>query len=378
MTVERTIDECLRARLVRREQPWRLARTEELADPLAAWMRDELGEGEVRNLVRAPGGASKENFFFDRVTGGRSEALLLRLDPGASIVETHRLREFQLIRAAHGKLPVPRPIAVDAEGERLGRPAMVMERVTGRAQPAMGATTSGVGIVFEEPLRATLADDFLAALAALHAIDPASSDLSAFDVPAAGTTEAARWNLDWWLRVWEEDRDDVHPVIALAAKWLEERLPVARHTVLVHGDFRSGNFLYDDSGRITAILDWELGHLGDPHEDLGWTVNRLFTSRAPGGPRLACGLLSREEILARYEAATGITVDAETLRFYEVFTNFKLAVCVHATTLRVARIGRTHLAASMLVAHAFAHRYIAELAAALDLRDGAPKGGISK
>ena len=372
--VERTIDECLRARLARREQPWRLATTEEIRASLAAWLGDELGAGEVVDLTRAPGGASKENFFFDYVRDGRREPLLLRLDPGASIVETHRLREFQLLRAAHGKLPAPRPIAVDANGERLGRPAMVMERVSGRPQPEMGKSTSGVGILFEEPLRSRLADDFVAALAALHAIEPASADLSAFDEPKPGTTEAARWNLDWWVRVWEEDRDEVHPVIALAAKWLDERLPIARKTVLVHGDFRSGNFLYEEARGITAILDWELGHLGDPHEDLGWTVNRLFSSRTADGSRLACGLLPRDELLRRYEAATGFRVDPETLRFYEVFTNFKLAVCVHTTTLRVARIGRTHLAAAMLVAHAFAHHYIAELAAALEIGDSRTGG----
>jgi aminoglycoside phosphotransferase (APT) family kinase protein len=155
--------------------------------------------------------------------------------------------------------------------------------------------------------------------------------------------------------------------MVLAAEWLREHLPPADRIVLVHGDYRSGNFLYDDGGRITAILDWELAHLGDPHEDLGWVVNPLFSVRGAGGERLACGLSPRDEMLARYEQATGWRVDPERLRFYEIFNNYKLAVCAHATTLRIARGERTHLAASMTLIHAFAHLYVSALARALGI-----------
>jgi aminoglycoside phosphotransferase (APT) family kinase protein len=368
MTVERAIDECLRARAARRALPYHVATTEEVAAALERWMSELYGtRARVERLERAPGGASKENFFFDLALPDGSQSLLLRLDPGESIVETHRVREFQILRAVAGALPAPRAVAVDAEGERLGRPSLVMAKVGGRPQPELGARTSGVGIAYEPALRDSLAREFVDALVRLHAIDWRTRELSAFDVPRGATTEAAAWSLAWWERVYLEDRVEDHPVVVFAAEWLRDHLPAADRIVLVHGDYRSGNFLYDDSGRITAVLDWELAHLGDPHEDLGWVVNDLFAVRDPSGQRLACGLLDRDEMIERYEAAVGWTIDRERLRFYEIFNNYKLAVCAHATTLRIARGSATHLAASMSLIHAFAHRYVAELARALGI-----------
>jgi aminoglycoside phosphotransferase (APT) family kinase protein len=364
--IERTIRECLDERLIRRREPYRVAAAGELREPLQSWLREEMGSDvEVGALLRAPGGASKENFFFE-LSDGRQ--LLLRLDPGESIVETDRRREFEVLRAVQGIVPAPNVVAVDAKGARLGRPALVMERVSGRSQPELGARTSGVGIAFEPELRASLTAEFHDALVRLHTFDWRNADLSAFEAPRAGTDEAAAWSLAWWQRVWEEDRLEDHPVMVVAAEWLRRNLPPADRIVLVHGDYRSGNFLYDDRGRITAILDWELAHLGDPHEDLGWVVNPLFSVRAAGGgERLACGMLTREETIARYERATGWRVDRERLRFYEIFNDYKLAVCAHSTTLRIARGEHTHLAASMTLIHAFAHLYVAALARALGI-----------
>jgi aminoglycoside phosphotransferase (APT) family kinase protein len=369
--VERTIDDCLRARAERRGRSYRVAEAAELRAPLEAWLGEIAGAPvQVFALERAPGGASKENFFFTLTQPGGTSEMLLRLDPGESIVETHRLREFQVLRAVEGAAPVPHVHAVDPDGARFGRPSLVMSRVAGRAQPESGSRPSGVGIGFESAFRATLGDDFLAALVGIHAVDWRACELDAFDVPRAGTREAAGWSLAWWERVHAEDAVEAQPVISLAAEWLRAHLPSADRIAIVHGDYRSGNFLYDDTGHITAILDWELAHLGDPHEDLGWVVNDLFAVRDASGERLACGLYPREEMLARYESAVGWKIDRERLRFYEIFNNYKLAVCAHTTTLRVARGKATHLAASMALIHAFAHRYVAELARALGYAKG--------
>jgi aminoglycoside phosphotransferase (APT) family kinase protein len=89
---------------------------------------------------------------------------------------------------------------------------------------------------------------------------------------------------------------------------------------MVHGDYRLGNFLERD-GRISAILDWELVHLGDPVEDLGWA----FLPQYRGGTPLVCGLASEADFLARYEAQSGLSVDRASLRFYLVFSLLKLA-----------------------------------------------------
>jgi aminoglycoside phosphotransferase (APT) family kinase protein len=364
--IERTVAECLDARLRRRERPYSVVPTSEIEPALAAWLAEELGEPiTIERFVRAPGGASKENFFFDAVRrSGPPAPLLLRLDPGESIVETHRLREHQVLRAVEGALPAPRSVAVDAEGTRFGRAASILEKVPGRTQPEVSTRPSGVGILFEPEITPRLADQFVRALASLHALDWRSRDLSAFDAPRAGTTEAPSWSLDWWQRVWDEDRIEDQMVIELAADWLREHAPKADEIAIVHGDYRSGNFLYDGSG-ITAILDWELAHLGDPHEDLGWVTNRLFSVRGPTSERLVCGLFTRDEFFARYEKASGRTVDRERVRYYEIFNNYKLAVMCQATSLRIARGKNTHLAASMSLIHAFSILYVTELARAL-------------
>jgi len=368
LRVERTIDECLRARAERRRRSYRIASGEEIERGLERWMRDELGTGvRVENVSRAPGGASKENFFFDCVDGECRREMLFRLDPGESIVETHRLREFQLLRAAEGTVAVPHAIAVDGEGTRFERPAMVMAKVEGRTQPALGETTSGVGIGYEPAIRDELAADFVDSLVRLHAIDWRTKDISAFDVPPPGTIDAAAWTLNWWDRVYREDHVEEHPVIVYAIEWLRRHLPPAERIAIVHGDYRNGNFLYDDRARMTAILDWELGHLGDPHEDLGWIVNHLFTMKDERGRRLCCGLLEREPLIERYERGAGWKVDRERLRFYEILNNLKLAVITHTTGLRIARGKATHLAASMSLIHAFGHRYVTELARALGI-----------
>ena len=89
---------------------------------------------------------------------------------------------------------------------------------------------------------------------------------------------------------------------------------------MVHGDYRIGNFLVADA-KITAILDWELVHLGDPLEDLGWICMQAWRGRSP----YMCHLLTREELSDKYAVLTGMDVDAAALRYWEAFGTFKLA-----------------------------------------------------
>lgn len=72
-----------------------------------------------------------------------------------------------------------------------------------------------------------------------------------------------------WHRAWEEDRVEALPLVTLAAQWLRDNAPSVDRISIVHGDYRVGNFLFDPKdGRFTAIMDWELVHFGDRHEDL--------------------------------------------------------------------------------------------------------------
>jgi hypothetical protein len=112
-----------------------------------------------------------------------------------------------------------------------------------------------------------------------------------------------------------------HPMAHRTFAWLRRNKPRAPRVTLVHGDYRLGNFLERD-GRISAILDWELVHLGDPIEDLGWA----FLPQYRGGTRMVCQLADEDAFLARYQDKAGYQVDRDALRFYIVFSLLKLAL----------------------------------------------------
>ena len=126
---------------------------------------------------------------------------------------------------------------------------------------------------------------------------------------------------------YRKDRLEAHPILEETFGWLWRNLPATDRIVLVHGDYRSGNYLYDDTGRITAILDWETAHLGDPMEDLGWASMKFWN-----GGGLAVGLMPRAELLRRYEKESGKPVDEKRVFFYEILGNAKMAtICLTGT-----------------------------------------------
>jgi aminoglycoside phosphotransferase (APT) family kinase protein len=310
----------------------------------------------LENLKRLTGGASKEQFTFDltwnRVAGenpsGKRETrkLILRMDPSESVVETHRLREAQVLRAMWGEVPVPEVFWVDHTAESLGHPFLIAGFLEGIVQPEDGGKVTGLGMYFEPGLRDALQDQFVRHLATIHTVDWRNKDLSSYDAPEAGTRQANEWSLGLWERVWEEDTLEAHPVMEQALLWLKENMPVVDNPVIIHGDYRSGNFMYDDNQQINAILDWELCHIGDFHEDLAYNRCKLLgTADGSGGVRCS-GLLYFDEFVEKYQAYTGYTVDPKLLTWYDIFTHYKLA-SISCTGLRVAHERKTHLDAMM-------------------------------
>jgi aminoglycoside phosphotransferase (APT) family kinase protein len=120
-----------------------------------------------------------------------------------------------------------------------------------------------------------------------------------------------------------QDTLEPQPVFEFTINWLKRHLPPPpSRLVLVHGDYRTGNFLYDQTG-ITGILDWEMAHAGDPIEDLGWVVMKSWRWARNN---LVGGLCEREDFVGMYERASGTKVDRDTLKFWEVFSNLKFAI----------------------------------------------------
>lgn len=346
--LEPRIAHVLARKLRRRDQGPYSARTDaQVTAQLEALFRAEGLTGiRITDLARMTGGASKEQFAFTLAhdDARTPERLVLRMDPWMGIVETCRGREAELLAAFAGVVPVPPLRFVDADGEHLGAPGFVMSMVEGAAAPSDVelAAVSGIGIRFAHWIP-TLAPQFVDNLARIHAFDWANAGLRYFDAPSAGTTQAAQRQVNWWMRVWEDDLVEPDPLVTLTERWLRENAPVCEAPVVVHGDYRIGNFMFvEPSGDFSAVLDWELAHLGDYHEDLGWCVQRLFTTPGDEGEPLVCGLFPREAFLARYAEATGREVDLATVRYYEILSAWKCVIINNATACCAAREGQSH------------------------------------
>lgn len=325
--------------------PYRLAKADELSARLVPFLTAQgLADAKVTNLSRMGGGASKEQFVFDLAARDvPARRCVLRMDPMEAAVITSRQREFEALRAVKDLLPVPEALCVDTDGSALGRPALITGFVEGVTKPsAITSNVSGFGTVLGDELRARLSVPFIGHLVTLHDFDIRSSALASFQVPDADATQAARWQVNWWTSVWRNDALAGIPLLGLAERWMRENLPPTHELVLVHSDYRTGNYLFDEaSAEITAVLDWELVHVGDYHQDLAW-IGITSWSPVVDGTRLASGLMTMAELAERYTAATGRDVDARTLYFYQVLGLYQCVVICLGTSLRAAHEAHNH------------------------------------
>lgn len=331
----------------RAKGPYRARTGQEIGAMLDRWF-DKLGYGnpQVANVRRMSGGASKEQFIFDLVHDAKPEGerLILRMDPPEGIAQTCRGREAQLQNAMIGTLPVALVRHVDMDGEVLDQPGAILEFVSGVTEPSNSDAkgVSGMGTRFDD-WAPKLAPQFVNAFVKVHGFDWASADLSLFARPRPGTTDAPLWELNNWTKLWWNALVEPVPVITMCERWLRENLPICEKVSIVHGDLRIGNFMFEEpSGKFTAILDWELGHLGDYHEDIAWTLMRLFGNWDDQGRFLVSGLLPREDFLEQYQRLSGNVVDPKKLRYYEVLNAYKCASMDMGQALRAAEEHTNH------------------------------------
>jgi aminoglycoside phosphotransferase (APT) family kinase protein len=293
-------------------------------DRIAAYVAGRLPGARdvvVDSLARISGGASRETYRLRlryRDAGGAAveRPLILRRDPPASLIDTERHIEFAAFRAFHGTaVPVPEMLWLEEDPGPLDHPFFIAEELTG----------------FESSPTALLAEPYLANRVKLGRRKWAIlGEISRQDPQALGLTEVmapvapeACWRreLDYWEGVLDEDEVTPQPIIRAAIRWLRANPPPpAQKISVVHGDFRTGNFLYDADGEIHGVLDWEMAHLGDPLEDLGWGLGRIWCW---GQNDLRGGLLPREEAIAVWERASGLTADPAALRWWELFNCVK-------------------------------------------------------
>jgi aminoglycoside phosphotransferase (APT) family kinase protein len=249
----------------------------------------------IEGLSRLSGGATSETWAFDAVLAdGSVVPLILRRARSQGVDEGALLRA-----AATAGVPVPAVVA-DVDG------GLVLEKIEGETIPRR--------ILRDEELadaRPRLAAQCGAILARLHSI-PVDA------VPGLEHPDP--------LPVWQAMLDGLghpHPAFELAFAWLREREPPPGRTAVVHGDFRNGNLVVGPEG-VRAVLDWELAHLGEPMEDLGWLCVKAWrfglTDKRVGG------FGDEADLFAAYEAAGGGAVEPVTVRWWEVLGTLKWGI----------------------------------------------------
>jgi aminoglycoside phosphotransferase (APT) family kinase protein len=264
------------------------------SDGLVAALEPILGAPrESAELRKLTGGASRETWSFT----GNGEALILRRDPPARPGAPGQMRrEADVMRACtRAGLRAPE-VLLDDDGARLGTNGLVMRSVPGE--------TIARRILRDDeyaPARAVLVRELAEFLAGLHAIEPV-------EVPGVETPDA--------LAVWSKyERLDQHSVVfERAHEWLLANRPPVVGDALIHGDLRMGNVIVGPEG-LRAVIDWELIHRGDPHEDLAWLCLKAWRF---GVPQEVGGLGSIDELVAAYEAAGGRPIDGDALRWWLV------------------------------------------------------------
>jgi len=291
-------------------------------DEVVDEVRDALGAGSVTELVRLTGGASRETWTCV-VDGLR--VVVQRQRPGA---DRDMSIEADVLRAARAAgVPVPEVLAYIPHeavgGDPGGGATLVTRHVAGE--------TIARKILRDDryaAARETLAAELGRALARVHRIR--TEQVSGLD--AIDPTVVYRERLD--------EIGEPHPAFELAFQWLHEHRPPAPQSVgVVHGDFRLGNVIVDDGG-LQAVIDWELAHLGDPMEDLGWLCVPAwrFGSRLP-----AAGVGTREQLFAAYGAEAGVTVDPEVVRWWEVSGILRWGmICVTQAHTHTSGVVRSH------------------------------------
>lgn len=275
---------------------------------VSAWVERVSGAQLARCELRPGGGASREGAFVElRYEDGRVRLCYLTYDLRAEI-QSDRLvgfaAEASAIAALQGTAVRVAGLVAYDETYR----AMLTDRVQGEAD---------FGALKIDDDRRLVAEDFMAQLAALHQLDVGRLQLKGFPelAPPSHYVHKRLAGLSAKHQAGSED-----PLLVFALRWLADNVPAdPPRTVLTHGDAGPANFLYQDC-RVTALLDWEMTHFGDPMEDLAWIAIRM----------LFVDFQSLAECFAAYERASATLVDLQKVRYYCVYALASLAVDTYA------------------------------------------------
>ena len=307
----------------------------DLSKELTKILQSTLGETEVTGLTRLSGGANRETWSFAAENSNNQILdLILQMDrPGMERLEGTCAREAKIITIAKKTgVPVPDVILSGHSENFSGRSFSITSKIPGETIARKILRDDEWGIA-----RQNFIADSAKALAAIHSIQ--ETELT--DIDLQRTDDA----LDT-LRLVYEALKDPHPTFDLTFRWLEKNRPAPTGLTFVHGDYRLGNLLFGEKG-LNAVLDWEIAHLGDPSEDLGWMCERAWRF---GGSGKVAGISDYASLLQNYEIESGRKISIATLQWWEIFGTLRWGIiCLQmggdfrsgrTNSLEIAAIGR--------------------------------------
>ncbi len=283
------------------------------ADRLHNALARRFGEATQLEIVGEPGmGGSNHTVLFDLIDGGARRRLVVRREtytgPGNPFLPPEN--QFRLLQVArsHG-IPVPEPVFELTAEDGLGR-GFVMAHIAGETIPRRILRDAAFA-----KTRPKLAAQCGEILARIHAIDLGEVDFLAGVADSRDPIATQRRRLDLYR--------EAHPALEVGLRWLERNRPQRQTPVLLHGDFRNGNFIVGGDG-IRAVLDWECSHFGHAMEDLGWLCLRSWRFGHNDHP--VGGFGRREDLYAAYQALNHVAIAPAEIKYWEIFGFVRWAV----------------------------------------------------
>jgi aminoglycoside phosphotransferase (APT) family kinase protein len=265
----------------------------------------------VVSISHAQGGLANETVLVD--LGPTCPGIVVRLAPLAPTFPDYDLAPQAAVQnavAASG-VPAPAPAIAVADESWIGAPFLAMPLLPGDIPGPAPAFDPYVGDAGPARQR-VMHDGLIDTVAAVHAVDWRAAGLGELlPGPSLGAA-VERWTT---YVEWSSEGEPL-PALIAALDWCARHVPAERDPVLVWGDVRLGNLVFDEERRVTGVLDWDLAAIGPPELDLGWhlglefMMDTLFGRRVPGFPGPA-------DVVARYEERTGYEV--RDLAWHEVF-----------------------------------------------------------
>jgi aminoglycoside phosphotransferase (APT) family kinase protein len=300
---------------------------------------------QVEGLAVIAGGYSRETFRFDAHVhrGGerRTYPMILRKNPPeiSAILQTSRESEHQLLNALrrHTSIPVSESHFVEMESSTFGEAAMIIERVRGSGEPSL--LFNGGPNADQAESVATHLCELIAELhtTSIEKLNPGGI----LDDPRGEGIDVSSWDrymdtkFDYYIRSYPQMAVDALPQFYDAYLHVRRNRQRPVPLTVVHGDFNPANFLYEN-GRVTALIDWENAHIGDPREDLGWMalMDTLSNTNIMGSVKADGGFLQH------YNKLTGFNVTPEEVGYFSMFTGAEIGIPVVSSVKR--RVEKQH------------------------------------